>query len=125
MDIGGWIVVLIGIGIMIYDPLGYGLIIWGAIVAVWYTLVQAIGNHLLEVHDMDHDDDAAYDTLKQIVLNLWFIVMPIACGLGIQYYGFETTMQAVFTLVGSVWCIMLLLWILYRYDLLSGSQKDT
>jgi drug/metabolite transporter superfamily protein YnfA len=27
MDIGGWIVVLIGIGIMIYDPLGYGLII--------------------------------------------------------------------------------------------------
>jgi hypothetical protein len=125
MDIGGWIVILIGIGIMIYDPLGYGLIIWWAIVAMWYTLVQAIGNHLLEVHDMDHDDDAAYDTLKQIVLNLWFIVMPIACGLGIQHYGFETTMQAVFTLVGCVWCVMLLWWILYRYDLLSGSQKDT
>jgi len=35
------------------------------------------GQHILALHDTDHEDDATYGQVRQVVLNIGFMFMPV------------------------------------------------
>ncbi|MBP7884703.1 hypothetical protein KAZ93_00700 [Patescibacteria group bacterium] len=41
------------------------------------SMLFASGQHILAVHDSDHEDDGAYSQMRQFVLNIGFMLMPL------------------------------------------------
>lgn len=73
----GWIMILIGSLIMILSPHITTMITIGLIIAIANSLLYASGQHILAIHDRDHDDDGAYSQMRQFVLNIGFMLMPL------------------------------------------------
>ncbi len=72
-----WIMVVIGWVWLVVSPGISTIILAWVIIALANSMLFASGQHILAVHDSDHEDDGAYSQMRQFVLNIGFMLMPL------------------------------------------------
>lgn len=73
----GWLMIIVAGGWMIASPQIETMIGVGVIIALASNMLFSAGQHILAAHDRDHADDGAYSQMKQFVLNIGFMLMPL------------------------------------------------
>lgn len=72
-----WITIILALGCIYYYPSITILPRIGVIIALSNTILYATGQHILSLHDKDHEDDAVYGQTKNMITNIWYMIMPM------------------------------------------------
>lgn len=92
LHVGAWSIVLFGLMLLPLYPVTTALILVGFIIALGRHLVYAVAQNVLEKHDVDHKEDGAFVALGSMVMNIGYVLAPLACGYLYGQYGFEMTL---------------------------------
>ena len=117
----GWIV-------LIYIYPSIEILVWAGIV-IWISngLLYATGQHILSVHDTDHEDDGAYGQTRSIITNLWFMSMPVIRSL-LQFMSFAYILQlfaSIMSVIAMIWIIITFyVLIMKRHTMMTETKKE-
>lgn len=121
-----WWGILLGITILYrYHSIDI-LITVGIIIGLSNSLLYATGQHILSEHDEDHDDDGAYGQTRNIVQNLWYMIMPVVRWV-LKFIPFPHTLQIFASFLSSIVMIGVIITfyvlIMKRHTLEATSKK--
>jgi MFS family permease len=105
--------ILIGIILIYFYPSIEILVPVGVLIWLSNWLLYATGQHILSEHDTDHEDDGAYGQTRSIIMNLWFMSMPVIRWL-LQFMSFAYILQ----LLSSILSVVVMMWVIITFYVL-------